>query len=408
MRISTSTIYQSAGTRISDLQVSVNKISQQVSSGRRVLTPADDPIASARALVISQSDSLNTQFATNRQAARNNLSASESVLSNVTDTLHNIKTLIVKAGNGTYTDAERGFIAQELQGNLDQLFGQANATDGTGNYLFSGFNTTTAPYSKKAGGATYNGDLGQRFIQADSSRQIPLSGPGTDIFENIRTSPGQFNVQPNPSNAGLAVAAATINVPTSANLTGNNYEVAFDNLGTSFTVTNKTTNTVVVPLTPYVSGTPITFDGIDLSVTNAVGPPVSAPGPGDKFTVQPGNQNIFETVTDIINALNRPAGTATAKKELTAALNQGNNNVDKSLNNILTVRAQLGTSLKELDDLDTEGDAKGVAFKQDLSALLDLDYAVALTELSQQQVTLQAAQQSFVKTSGLSLFDYIR
>jgi len=197
-------------------------------------------------------------------------------------------------------------------------------------------------------------------------------------------------------------------VPTSANLTGNNYEVAFDNLGTSFTVTNKTTGTVVVPLTPYVSGAPITFDGIDLSVTNAVGPPVSAPGPGDKYTVQPGNQNIFETVTDIINALNLPAGNASAKKELTAALNQGNNNVDKSLNNVLTARAKLGTSLKEIEDLDSEGDAKSVAFKQDLSALLDLDYAKALTELSQQQVTLQAAQQSFVKTSELSLFSYIR
>ncbi|MFZ6744384.1 flagellar hook-associated protein FlgL [Undibacterium sp. JH2W] len=408
MRISTSTIYETAGSRISDLQSSLNKTQQQIAAGRRVLTPADDPIASARALVISQSDSLNTQLATNRQAAKNNLSASESVLGNVTDTLHSIKALIVEAGNGTYSDTERGFIAQQLQGNLDQFFGQANSTDGTGNYLFSGFNTTTAPYTKKAGGATYNGDLGQRFIQADTSRQIPLSGPGTEIFENIRTSPGQFNVQPNPSNSGKAVAAASINVPTSANLTGNNYEVAFDNLGTSFTVTNKTTGTVVVPLTPYVSGATITFDGIDLSVTDAAAPPSAVPAPGDKFSVQPGNQNIFETVTDIINALNTPAGNGAAKKDLTAALAQGNSNVDKSLNNVLTVRAQLGTSLKEIDDLDSEGDAKGVAFKQDLSSLLDLDYAQAITQLNQQQVTLQAAQQSFVKTSNLSLFDYIR
>ncbi|MCH8619015.1 flagellar hook-associated protein FlgL [Undibacterium sp. TS12] len=408
MRISTSTIYETGGSRISDLQVGLNKTQQQIAAGRRILTPADDPIDSARALVISQSDSLNTQFATNRQAAKNNLSVSESVLGNVTDTLHNIKALIVQAGNGTYSDTERGFIAQELQGNLDQLLGLANSTDGTGNYLFSGFSTTVAPYTKVAGGAAYNGDQGQRFLQADTSRQIPLSSPGTAIFENIRTSAGQFNVQSNPSNVGQALATAAINVPTSGSLTGNNYEVAFDNLGTSFTVTNKTTGAVVVPLTPYVSGSTVTFDGIDLQVTNAGGPPVVAPGPGDKFSVQPGNQNIFETVTDIINALNTPANTAAAKKDLTAALTQGNNNVDKSLNNVLTARAQLGTSLKELDDLDTEGDAKGVAYKQDLSALLDLDYAKAITELNQQQTTLQAAQQSFVKTSELSLFSYIR
>ena len=404
MRISTSTIYQTGGSRISDLQASVNRVQQQIASGRAILTPADDPIASARALVISQSDSLNTQFATNRQSARNNLSVSESVLSNVTDSLHNIKTLIVEAGNGTYTDTERGFIAQQLQGNLDQLFAQANATDGTGNYLFSGFSTTTSPYTKTASGAVYNGDLGQRYVQADTSRQLPLSGPGTAIFENIRTAPGQFNVQPNPSNTGQGVVTASINVPTSGNLTGNNYQIQFDNLGTSFSITNKTTGATVVPLTPYVSPQTVTFDGIDATITNTPNPPA----PGDKFSIQPGNQNIFETVTDIINALNTPAGSAAAKKDLTAALAQGNSNVDKSLNNVLTVRAQLGTSLKELDDLDSEGDAKGIAYKQDLSSLLDLDYAKAITELNQQQVTLQAAQQSFVKTSDLSLFNYIR
>ncbi|MFZ6658185.1 flagellar hook-associated protein FlgL [Undibacterium sp. TJN19] len=404
MRISTASIYETGGTRISDLQVSVNKVQQQIAAGRRVLTPSDDPIASARALVLSQSDSLNTQFATNRQNAKNNLSVSESTLSNVTDTLHNIKTLIVQAGNGTLSDTDRGFIAQELQGNLDQLLGQANATDGTGNYLFSGFSTTTAPYTKTQNGATYNGDQGQRYLQVDTSRQLPLSTPGTGIFENIRTSANQFNIVPNPSNSGQLVATAAINAPTSGNLTGNNYEVAFDNLGTSFTITNKTTGAVVQPLTAYTSPQTVTVDGIDITLTNTPNPPA----PGDKFAIQPGNQNIFETVTDIINALNTPASSASAKKVLTATLNQGNSNIDLSLNNVLTVRAQLGTSLKELDDLDSEGDAKGIAYKQDISQLIDLDYAKAITELSQQTTTLQAAQQSFIKTSDLSLFNYIR
>ncbi len=403
MRISTSTIYETGGSRISDLQVGLNKTQQEIAAGTKVLTPADDPIAAARALVISQSDSLNTQFATNRNYAKNNLSTAESVLGDVTTALHSIKTLLVEAGNGTYSDTERGFVAQQLQGNLDQLLGLANSTDGTGNYLFSGFSTTTAPYTKTAGGASYNGDQGQRFLQVDTSRQLPLSTPGTAIFENIRTSASQFNVQPNPSNVGQGVATASINVPTAAALTGNNYEVQFDNLGTSFTVTNKTTGAVALPLTPYASPQTVTFDGINLTITNTPLPP----GPGDKFSVQPGNQNIFETVTDVINALNTPAGTAAAKKDLTAALTQGNNNVDASLNNVLTSRAQLGTSLQEIDSLDSEGSAKGVAYKQDLSSLLDLDYAKAITELNQQQTTLQAAQQSFVKTSQLSLFSYL-
>jgi hypothetical protein len=69
---------------------------------------------------------------------------------------------------------------------------------------------------------------------------------------------------------------------------------------------------------------------------------------------------------------------------------------------VLTARAQLGSSLKEIDDLDSFGSANALNYKSALSDIQDLDYVKALTSLSQQQTTLQAAQQSFVKTAGLS------
>jgi flagellar hook-associated protein 3 FlgL len=179
--------------------------------------------------------------------------------------------------------------------------------------------------------------------------------------------------------------------------------VTFDNTATNFSVINKTTGAIVVPNTPYVSPQTVTFDGIDLTLTNTPG----APAPGDHFSIQSGNQNIFETLTDLINVLKSPVNTAATKLDLTAALTQGNNNVDKSLNNVLTTRAKFGTSLKEIDDLDSVGQNTGLNYKQQLSDIQDLDYVKAITELNQQQITLQAAQQSFVKVSSLSLFNYI-
>lgn len=403
MRISTNTIYESGGARISDLQVSLNKTQQQIAAGRRILNPSDDPIGSARALVITQTDAVNDQYAVNRKNATNTLSIAEDTLSNVTTVLHNVKTLIVSAGNGTLTDQERGYIANELQGSLDQLFGFANATDGTDGYLFSGYSSTIAPYTKTQGGAQYNGDQGPRLLQVDTSRQIPISEVGSAVFGNIRTSNGQFNVRPNPSNVGQVVATAAINVPTTANLTGNNYEVEFDGAGANFTITNKTTGVVVVPTTPYTSPQTVTVDGMDITLTNTPG----APGPNDKFSIQPGNQNVFETITDLINTLRAPAGTVPQKLELTANLSQANLNIDKSLSNVLLARTNLGTSLKELQNLNEAGESMGVIYKQELSALQDLDYAKAITELNQNQVVLQAAQQSFIKTSSLSLFNYL-
>lgn len=403
MRISTQTIYETGGSRMSELQVNLNKTQQQIAAGRRILTPSDDPIGAARALTISQSDAVNEQLAVNRKNAINTLSMAESVLGNVTSTMHNIKTLLVGAGSGVLSDQERTYIANELQGHLDQLLGQANSTDGTEAYLFSGFKSTVAPYTKTQGGAQYNGDQGARYLQVDTSRQIPLSEVGSAIFGNIRTSNSQFNMRPNPSNTGGVVATAAINVPTSANLTGNNYEVAFDGAGTSFTITNKTTGVVAVPLTAFANPHSVTVDGMTITLTNSPAPPA----PNDKFLIQPGNQDIFETLTDVINVLKQPATAVPAKLELTASLNQANANLEKSLSNVLLARTNFGTSLKELESLNNSGEGLSIIYKQELAAIQDLDYAKAITELNQNQIILQAAQQSFVKTSGLSLFSYI-
>lgn len=403
MRISTQTIYETGGSRMSELQVNLNKTQQQIAAGRRILTPSDDPIGAARALTISQSDAVNDQFSMNRKNATNTLSIAESVLGNVTTSMHSIKTLLVNAGNGVLTDQDRTYIANELQGHLDQLLGQANSTDGTEAYLFSGFKSTTAPYTKTQGGAQYNGDQGARYLQVDTSRQIPLSEVGSAIFGNIRTSNGQFNVLAGPANSGGGVATASINVPTSASLTGNNYELAFDGTGNNFTVKNKTTGVVVVPSTAFVNPHTVTVDGMTITVTNSP----TAPGPNDKFTIQPGNQDIFETLTDVINALKSSATTSAAKLELSATLSQANANLDKSLSNVVLARTNFGTSLRELENLSSAGEGMSLIYKQELSSIQDLDYAKAITELNQNQVILQAAQQSFVKTAGLSLFSYI-
>lgn len=401
MRISTNTIYESGGSRISELQSGLNRNMQQLSSGRRILTPSDDPIGSARALVITQSAALNDQLAVNRRNATNTLSMAEDVLGNVTTALQSVKTLIVSAGNGVMSDQDRGYIAKELQGHLDQILGMANSTDGTDSFLFGGFQSTTAPFAKTQGGAQYNGDQGARMLQVDTSRQLPLSEVGSAIFGNIRTSNSQFNVRANASNSGQA--AASVSISNAANLTGNNYEVAFDNTGLNFTVTNKTTGVVVVPSTVYVSPQVVTVDGMDITLSDSP----AAPGANDKFSIQSGNQDIFQTLTDLINALKTPASSPAGRLDLQADLNQANNNLEKSLSNVLVARTNFGMSLRELEDLDGSGASAGLIYKQELSNLQDLDYAKAITELNQSQVILQAAQQSFVKVSSLSLFNYI-
>ena len=89
------------------------------------------------------------------------------------------------------------------------------------------------------------------------------------------------------------------------------------------------------------------------------------------------------------------------------ALSDGLNSLTQDLNNVLGIRATTGSRLNELTSLQTTGDQLGLQYKQTLSTIEGTDYTQAATDLAQQKLALQAAQQSFAQVSKLSLFNYL-
>ena len=187
MRVSTNTIYDQSSSKLSDLQSKMNTTQAQISAQKRILTPSDDPVASARVLEVTQSQSVNAQFVINRQYAKDSLVSVDSALSSVTDLLQDVKTLAISAGNPNLSDANRAAMATTVRARMSELVGLANATDGTGKYLFAGYQTTTAPFVEQAVGTSppvsYVGDQGQRQIQVDNNRQLAISESGQAIFQ---------------------------------------------------------------------------------------------------------------------------------------------------------------------------------------------------------------------------------
>ncbi len=108
----------------------------------------------------------------------------------------------------------------------------------------------------------------------------------------------------------------------------------------------------------------------------------------------------FETLENLITALN--SGTVTPA-DITNAL-QG---IDAALNNVLRVRAAVGARLNELDATQDASEERGLQYRVAISNVEDLDYTKAITELTQRQVNLEAAQKSFLRVTGLSLFNYL-
>jgi len=300
-------MYQQNMRGITDSQSAWLKYGEQMSTGKRVNRASDDPVAASQAVVLSQAQAQNSQFATARTFATQRVSIEESTLSQVTTAIQSAQEKIVNAGNGTLSDDDGASLATELQGIRDQILNLANSTDGNGRYIFAGYKTDTAPFDDQGNyvGGTLNVEQ-----QVDTSRTMVIGHTGNLVFDS-----------------------ATSNAKPDA------------------------------------------------------------------------DTNIFKALDSAIAALNTPVeDDDTAKDTAAAAIDRTNRSLSNSLNNVLTVRAELGTQLNELDKLDSLGDDRALAQTQQMSNLVDVDWNETISNYTMQQTALQAAYKAFTDMQGMSLF----
>ncbi|CAI0810544.1 TPA: flagellar hook-associated protein FlgL [Serratia fonticola] len=193
MRMSTSMIYQQNLSGVTNNQSLWMQSGQQLSSGKRVLYPSDDPLAASQAVMISQSMSENSQYALARTFARQNISMEETVLRSAADGIKDMKTLIVNAGDGTISDNDRDSLATQLQGLKDQLLSQANSTDGNGRFIFAGFANDKAPFVEQGGKVVYQGSSSAIEQKVDANRTMTVGHTGSSIFMSLTS-----NIKPEP------------------------------------------------------------------------------------------------------------------------------------------------------------------------------------------------------------------
>lgn len=185
MRISSSWAHQTAVNSMLNQQASLQQIQQQLSSGKKLLTPSDNPMAAARIVDLNQNIKQNEQYQSNINTARDRLSQQESVLKSATDVLQKINELGIQGLNDTNSPSDRASIAGEMEELNKQLLSIANTKSPSGEYLFSGFKSTTQPFSKNSGTTgtySYAGDTNSRSIQIDTNRQISDGDPGSEVF----------------------------------------------------------------------------------------------------------------------------------------------------------------------------------------------------------------------------------
>ena len=126
------------------------------------------------------------------------------------------------------------------------------------------------------------------------------------------------------------------------------------------------------------------------------------------FDIAPAtSQSIFDTLQNLVNVLNTPVAGAAQRTALTSNVGIALLNLDNALNNILATRATMGARMNEVQSLQASMSDQDTTLKTALSQIEDVDYASAISQLSKQQLILEAAQKSFVSVSSLSIFNYM-
>ena len=400
MRVSTSWMQQQSVGSMMNRQSDLSDLNIQLSTGKRINQPSDDPVGAARALDLTHLTADAAQYQRNIGTANARLGLEDQTLSNVTDVLGRVRTLLLQAANGSQTDATRGDIAAEMVQLRQQLLGQANSKDGQGDYIFAGNRTGTMPFVSAAG-VSYLGDDGQRMVAAGPGLQVATGDPGSAVFADIPTGNGTFAISANASNTGSAVAGASSVSNPNANPSawvGGSYDIVFTAADT-YEVRDGTGTVLDSGTYDAGNGGSVTFRGAQVAFSGT-------PDAGDTFALGASTkQDVFTKLGNIINTLRQPDG---GGADMQNNINTQFANLDQAIDNISRTRGMVGARMNALDQQRGLNDDLTLQYKSALSDVQDLNYYDAISQLGAQTTALQAAQQTFTRIQGSKLFDYLR
>ncbi|MDJ0807196.1 MAG: flagellar hook-associated protein FlgL [Gammaproteobacteria bacterium] len=303
-RISTSMLFERGTNAMLEQQAKLSKTELQLATGKRILSPKDDPAAAAYLLDLRETVSQVEQYQANSDRVRARLELQDTTLQAVTEILPRVIELTIQGQNDTNNASDREAIATELRQLNDELLALANTRDTNGEYIFAGFDADAPPFSNPAEGVySYSGDMGVRSLQVSASRQIQDRDNGFDVFMDVE-------------------------ITTGAN-------------------------------------------------------------PGEK-------RNLFETAQLVIDGLEADAPDSSYLADLQLAHQH-----------VLDFRVSTGARLNTLEKQESVNADFLLTIQAAQSEVEDLDYAEAVSRFQQQLLALQAAQQSFSKVQGLSLFNYL-
>lgn len=411
-RIATTTSYHKSTRYIQDLNSRMDRVSDSYNTGLKFRSAGDAPADFAATMRLEKEISMYEQYTVNSGYAVDSLNLEETSLSAAHDRLDRAQVLISSAINASYSDTEFAAVAEELEEIRDYLQGLMNTRTAEGEYIFSGSLGRNEAFSLDGSGRyVYNGDQGQRMINASSSVSIAVSDPGT-IFEDVPTARNAYITQngtnplpspePHVSYDNYDVFSAWYEQFFPAGSTADQF-ISVQRTATGFTVTDP--SGAATQVTPSDDGT-LVYHGLKIATSEMTA--------GASFLVgmeSPANDNVLNVLTDVISVLRGSTNPADANyvspMDRKYALAKAEINITNTQSSINTTLGAIGGRQNILDTVIDSNQAIGDVKKDAKSTISEADLYETTSDLAKVQSILQMSMKSFNYVTGTSLFDYI-
>ena len=194
MRVTQAGFYNQASQQMREQQAKVFETQAQLSSGKKLQKPSDDPALATKINNLKSQIDVNQRYLTNLNRMEDTLKMQESTVAGSIELVSRIKELSVQGANDTYSASDRKTMAIEVKELIRALADLGNMRGTDGAYLFSGYSQGQAPFSESSSGAvTYTGSADSLKVMVDDGRRMQLGISGADIFgavEHLNTSTG--------------------------------------------------------------------------------------------------------------------------------------------------------------------------------------------------------------------------
>lgn len=419
MRITNSMLINNMMNSIGNNLTRMEKYQNQLSTGKKIQVPSDDPVVAARALKLRTDVAEIDQYKRNSKDAQSWLDITESTMSNVGDVLQRARELAVQGANGTNTQDDTQKISEEIKQLRAQLIQLGNTTY-AGRYIFSGYQTNTPLIDKNTGeffiNVNNNEDIKYEIGIGDD---ININVQGGDLFGNGSNAAGQtrgtstggvltfpvtitggVNDRLDISVDGEALTGASaVTIPAGTYTSGSTLAVAVQNAVNAATTTAAEISVNInggrLELSSGIKGISSVIAITGGSGATTLG--LSSPTQVDGVAGQTGKmiQNMDTLISYLV------AGNTLAVSSLISDL-------DIDMNNLLRVRADVGARQNRIDLTSNRLDSDSINFTKLMSVNEDVDMAETIMNLQNEENVYRASLAGGAKVIQPSLVDFLR